>query len=689
MSLIKYTIATLLCTVFMLSSAHEGDIHDVAAKEKAFRSYNAHSALIAVAKKYEYTIDQTNRVFSFYQHELYLKKKEFIQAFYSRTDVEEQDFIDWYKNQFDYFETEVVKRNHSYPAVPTPSPMVAPPPADCNTCDNLDFEFPLSGAGEIQCWSYELGEMLGGTTGVTNFTPTTLAGSNSRVTVTSGIGTDPLTNDLLSTVAPGGSYSVRLEDVTYGANAAKLYRNFEVTSASPWYKYRYAAILEDPINPHPLTEMPFFQVRMYANGVEIECARYTVIAGPENVGFKQVQTRGTGDLWFRDWTDVIVPLDDYIGQTITVEFIASDCAWGGHVGYAYLDGDCLNGNLSTTGCISGKRTITAPSGFQSYLWSGPSILDFLDDDQSIEVYKEGDYEVLMIGGSGCTLTQSINVFPECPQISDPLCAISGLSVTEGTCDPSSNTFDITVSMTLADVRDNSVLVIRSDQFSLVKRVNAADNGLYTTVVPGVWADGGTHDLSIMLFADNFISMSAPECGDMGSYTATSCFVDMPFACVDCLSSFIPIKGETYIVSGWVKEDNIASNHLTTYADAKISIVVGATTHDFYAEGQIIDGWQRIYGEFDIPTSGVSTIDLDLNATNVNAYFDDIRVYPKNGSMVSYVYDPISLKLVATLDENNYATLYEYDEEGGLIRVKKETERGIYTVKETRKSVLKN
>jgi hypothetical protein len=567
--------------------------------------------------------------------------------------------------------------------------MVSPPPANCSSCDNLDFEFPLNASGEIQCWNYELGEMLGGTTGVTNFAPTTLAGSNNRVTVTSGAGTDPLTNGLLSTVAPGGSYSVRLEDVTYGANAAKIYRDFEVTSGAPWYKYRYAAILEDPINPHPLTEMPFFQVKMYANGVEIECASYKVIAGPENVGFKQVQTRGTGDLWFRDWTDVIVPLDDYIGQTITVEFIASDCAWGGHVGYAYLDGECLNGSLSTTGCISGKRTLTAPSGFESYLWSGPSILNFIDDDKSVEVYKEGDYEVLMIGGSGCTVTQTVNVAPACPQVGDPPCGIAGLSVTPGTCDPSTNTFDITVSMTLSDVRDNSVLVIRSDQFSLVKRVNASDNGSYSMVVPNVWADNATHDLSVLLFADNFISMALPECGDMGSYTATSCFVDVPFGCDDCLSSFIPIKGETYIVSGWVKEENIAANHLTTYADAKISIVVGTTTHDFYGEGQIIDGWQRIYGEFDIPSSGVSTIDLDLNTTNVNAYFDDIRVYPKNGTMVSYVYDPISLKLVATLDENNYATLYEYDEEGGLIRVKKETERGIYTIKETRKSVLKN
>jgi hypothetical protein len=51
----------------------------------------------------------------------------------------------------------------------------------------------------------------------------------------------------------------------------------------------------------------------------------------------------------------------------------------------------------------------------------------------------------------------------------------------------------------------------------------------------------------------------------------------------------------------------------------------------------------------------------------------------------HVYDPISLKLVAELDENNYATFYEYDQEGTLIRTKKETERGVVTITENRQS----
>jgi hypothetical protein len=44
---------------------------------------------------------------------------------------------------------------------------------------------------------------------------------------------------------------------------------------------------------------------------------------------------------------------------------------------------------------------------------------------------------------------------------------------------------------------------------------------------------------------------------------------------------------------------------------------------------------------------------------------------------------VSLKYVAELDVNNFATFYEYDAQGNLVRVKKETERGIMTIQESK------
>jgi hypothetical protein len=76
-----------------------------------------------------------------------------------------------------------------------------------------------------------------------------------------------------------------------------------------------------------------------------------------------------------------------------------------------------------------------------------------------------------------------------------------------------------------------------------------------------------------------------------------------------------------------------------------------------------------------------------SSTAVN--FDDIRFEPFNSSMKSFVYDPATLRLMAELDENNYATFYEYDDDGTLSRVKKETQRGIQTIKETRSYLINN
>ncbi|WP_203258192.1 hypothetical protein [Hyunsoonleella ulvae] len=148
------------------------------------------------------------------------------------------------------------------------------------------------------------------------------------------------------------------------------------------------------------------------------------------------------------------------------------------------------------------------------------------------------------------------------------------------------------------------------------------------------------------------------------------------------SSFKPAPGN-YVLSAWVKEEHTIQQ--TSYSsNVDISFNNATDTFQFYPSGHIIDGWQRIEGIFSIP-NGSTDIHIVLN-NNVNpnpVYFDDIRIHRADGSMKSFVYDPMTQRLMAELDENNYATLYEYDQEGGLVRVKKETERGIYTIQETR------
>ena len=159
-------------------------------------------------------------------------------------------------------------------------------------------------------------------------------------------------------------------------------------------------------------------------------------------------------------------------------------------------------------------------------------------------------------------------------------------------------------------------------------------------------------------------------------------------CIDCIPSFAPSPNKKYVLSAWVKEKNPAQS-ITTYVKPEISVTYtpAGVSGPYTASGDIIDGWQRVEAEFSIPALATD-LDIKLNCVSGDCYFDDIRVFPVDGSMKSYVYDPVTMRLVAELDERNYATLYEYDEEGKLIRVKKETEKGKMTIQENRNNTKK-
>lgn len=146
--------------------------------------------------------------------------------------------------------------------------------------------------------------------------------------------------------------------------------------------------------------------------------------------------------------------------------------------------------------------------------------------------------------------------------------------------------------------------------------------------------------------------------------------------------------ETYVLSAWVKEKT--DEQLLSYDKALVEMRffdedgTFLETKSFSPNGPMIDGWQKIESTFKVPSFyGVLEFVLRSIDSATDVYFDDIRVQPFNSNLKSFVYDPQSLRLMAELDENNFATYYEYDQEGGLVRVKKETEKGVFTIQESR------
>jgi hypothetical protein len=64
------------------------------------------------------------------------------------------------------------------------------------------------------------------------------------------------------------------------------------------------------------------------------------------------------------------------------------------------------------------------------------------------------------------------------------------------------------------------------------------------------------------------------------------------------------------------------------------------------------------------------------------WVDDVRLQPRDAQMTCYVYNPTTLKLLASFDDQHFGLYYQYNAEGKLVRKQVETERGLRTIQET-------
>ncbi len=146
--------------------------------------------------------------------------------------------------------------------------------------------------------------------------------------------------------------------------------------------------------------------------------------------------------------------------------------------------------------------------------------------------------------------------------------------------------------------------------------------------------------------------------------------------------FEPGTGKTYIFNAWVKDG------LPMDTTAHISVSVNGSPVTLKRKATV-EGWKLVEGTFTLNSFLVSNpFTMLISPTVSNVHIDDIRMHPFDSHLKTYAYNDKNMRLMAEIDENGFATFYEYDEEGLLVRVKKETERGIMTLKESRSSYRK-
>jgi hypothetical protein len=496
----------------------------------------------------------------------------------------------------------------------------------------------------------------------------------------------------LPTVAPGGNYSMRLENMDIGGQASKLTYSFTVDAEHSLYAAIFALVLEEPNFGHVNEERPYFEIKVFDSTLnkQIDCLGYRVVADSKDPYFgssKFLKVSPNSEIKFTNWDSLVMDLSGQIGHYVSVTYVVSDCALGGHLGYAYIDGACLNQSFDLGACNDGKRTLKLNNSMSNIYWTGPGIVGS-NYGKEILVNKPGKYVALANNNSQRCLYKYPYVITDttCVNSPPPPCNLNFNELNIGSCQDSSNLFDIQFKISGSNYQNAKVLGYSFDK--IFYSINLPHQDSSTIKIQNIYADGRKHVLKAAVFAGNYFSNFNSFCYVTDTITAPSpCYHPLNTDCKECLGTFAPDTGKIYVLSAWVSQGSTTDTTRTlNFPYVQVEYLGTGVTNPpkFKGSGKIIDGWQRIYEEFKIPTSATQ-LTVKLGSESGDSYFDDIRIYPLKGSLKSYVYDPVSLRLLAELDENNYATFYEYDQEGILVRTKKETERGIITISENRQS----
>lgn len=315
-------------------------------------------------------------------------------------------------------------------------------------CTNGDFQSP-----NFLGWSGKDGTVATGptVTWLNNFisqgaSSGTTPGNNSINTSTAHqtlvtTGTDSYAP--ISTTAPTGStMAARIGNGVNGQGAEALTKTFTVTQAT--MNFWYALVLENPSSPlHSAAEQPGFMIRVTnSSGVDItsKLANATttrpprvfvtstsnvVAADATNPFFKVSPKTGPNGVTvvYKDWSCSSIDLGDLIGQTVTIEFITTDCTKGAHAGWAYIDDVC--------GVCSGTPdgTVTLNQAASTACGPGKLCFDFTipkapgaasgTTQLSLQLYQNG----IAVGAPIVSPVQNADgqyCFPMIPAVTPPL-----------------------------------------------------------------------------------------------------------------------------------------------------------------------------------------------------------------------------------------------------------------------------
>lgn len=421
-----------------------------------------------------------------------------------------------------------------------------------SVCTNADFE-----SGTFQNWTGQTGSCCGINT-PTNGLATAPMNSPANIgqhVIMSGNGIDPNSCGQIPVVAPGSTYSARLgnSDSWYGAE--RLRYTFSVTPSNTLIIYKYAVVLEDA--GHPASDQPRFEAKLLnENGQTIPCTYYYVAAGPGS-GFQNC-----GGVQYKTWTTIGVDVTPYVGQTVTLDFATGDCGQGAHYGYAYVDAGCAPFVIDSRYCEVQNglniAVLTAPAGFQSYLWSngGTGTTNIVINPQQGQVIT-----CQITSVNGCIANLQATLTP-----SD----VTASYIPESVC--SGDTLNLVNNTIYDNAIQDSVSWVSSDGFSS-----------NTTDFSHVFSSPGTYQVELFVQSD---------AGCVDSVTQTITIYEIPEADISLVDICVGESAQATSVSS-ISDNTLLSN--------------------FWE----VEGVQSSGNSLNIPYVGADTIAIQLISTSSN------------------------------------------------------------------------
>ncbi len=460
-----------------------------------------------------------------------------------------------------------------------------PPQVNSSSCVNPGFE-----NGTASNWTFASGDnssaatlpcpsCLNSSTGVVNqvVNATSNATVNNPSANCSVSNPVPCTNGVdnygsFPVVAPGsGNYSLLLNNTCAGFKMQQSQYTFVVNSSNDVFIFKYAAVLQD--GGHPANESPYFDVSTtdLNTGAQPACAQYSAVATSGGLnGWTTSSTSAAssagGGVSFKPWTTVSLDLQSAVGHTVTIKFTVSDCNQGGHFGYCYIDADCssptaASGVVGLCGTTSSNITLTAPPGYNTYQWYGPSpnintpISGATTQTLSTAAAVGDTFAVKSTSAGGCVSDYKIVVKGS---------VINAVTSSTATCKGGSNGA-VAINTGNGTYQYSWTGPSGALGTSTTTSLNNLLPGTYSVSITDNVAHCPTKDTTITVVAINptLQTSTAQLCGSQTTLNAPNSFTNTPHAWYDASDALTSVTTQTYAVTG-------ASNgqhYIVTYLDS--------------------------------------------------------------------------------------------------------------------------